>query len=213
MSVDGGITSGTSQVLVLTVRDVEVSLRVAVLLGQTEIDHVDLVAALADAHEEIVRLDITVDEGLGVDVFDAGDELVGEEQDSLQRELAVAEVEEIFQTRAEKIQDHGIVVALGSEPADEGDTNTTGERLVHTGFILQLRVLSLDALELDGNLLARDYVGACSPVSCRVETRVHAGAYPSKCHRNCHCRSYGRFCTCCRHGDPVCPSAPVPQRV
>lgn len=97
MGVDGGVTGGTSQVLVLSVRDVEVSLRVAVLLGETEINHVDLVAALADAHEEIVGLDVAVDEALGVDVLDAGDELIGEEQDSLQGELAVAEVEEVLE--------------------------------------------------------------------------------------------------------------------
>ena len=77
MGVDGGITGCAGQVLVLPVRDVEVGLRVTVLLGQTKIDDIDLVAALADAHEEVVGLDITVDEGLGVDVLDAGDELVG----------------------------------------------------------------------------------------------------------------------------------------
>ena len=78
VGVDRGITGRTSEVLVLPVRDVEVRLGVAVLLGQTEIDHVDLVATLADAHEEVVGLDITVDEGLGVDVLDAGNKLVGE---------------------------------------------------------------------------------------------------------------------------------------
>ena len=62
VGVDGGITGRASQVLVLPVRDVEVRLRVTVLLGQTEIDDIDLVTTLADAHEEVVGLDITVDE-------------------------------------------------------------------------------------------------------------------------------------------------------
>jgi hypothetical protein len=61
VGVDRGVTSSASQVLVLTVWDVEVSLRVAVLLGQTEINDVNLVAALADAHEEVVGFNITVD--------------------------------------------------------------------------------------------------------------------------------------------------------
>jgi hypothetical protein len=159
VSVDTGVAGGTSQVLVLSVRNVEVRLGIAVLLGQTEIDNVDLVAALANAHEEVVGLDVTVDERLGVDVLDAGDELVGEQQDGLQRELAVAEVEEIFQRRAEQVQDHGVVVALGAEPAHKGNADTAGERLVDAGLILELRVLGLDALELDGDLLARDDVG------------------------------------------------------
>lgn len=161
MSVDTGITGGTSQVLVLSVRDVEVSLGITVLLGQTKVDDIDLVAALTNAHEEVVGLDVTVDERLGVDVLNAGDELVGEEEHSLQGELAVAEVEEILEGRAKKIQYHGIVVTLGAEPADKGDADSASEGLVDTSLIFELRVLGLDALELDSNLLARDDVGTC----------------------------------------------------
>ena len=97
MSVDAGIASSASQILIFAIRDVEVSLWITVLLGQTEIDDVDLVASLADAHEEVVGLDVSVDEGFGVYVLDAGDELVDEQQDGLEREFAVAEVEEILQ--------------------------------------------------------------------------------------------------------------------
>ena len=67
VSVDTGVTGSTSQVLVLSVRDVEVSLGIAVLLGQTKVDDIDLVAALANAHEEVVGLDVAVDEVLLVD--------------------------------------------------------------------------------------------------------------------------------------------------
>lgn len=100
VSVDGGVTGGTSQVLVLSVGNVEVRLGVAVLLSQTEIDDIDLVATLADTHQEVVGLDITVDKGFGVNVLDARDELVGKQENSLERELAVAEVEQILQTGA-----------------------------------------------------------------------------------------------------------------
>jgi hypothetical protein len=158
--VDGGITSSSGQVLVLPIRDVEVSLGVTVFLGQTEIDDIDLVAALADTHEEVVGLDITVDEGLGVDVLDARDELIGQQKNGLQGELAVAEVEKILQAGSEEIKNHGIVVTLSAEPADKWDTNTSGERLVDTGLIFELGVLGLDRLKLDGNLFTRDDVGA-----------------------------------------------------
>jgi hypothetical protein len=160
VGVDAGITGGTSQVLVLTVRDVEVSLRVTVLLRKTKVNDVDLVTALANAHEEVVGLDVTVDEGLGVNVLDAGNKLIGEKQHCLQGELAVAEVEEVFEGRAEEVEDHGVVIALSSEPADEGDADTASEGLVDTGFIFELRVLGLDALELDGDLFTGDDVGA-----------------------------------------------------
>ncbi len=54
----------------------EVGLGVSVLFGQSEINHIDLVSTLSNAHQEVVRLDITVDKGFGVDVFNTGDELV-----------------------------------------------------------------------------------------------------------------------------------------
>ena len=79
MGVDAGIAGGTSQILVLSVWDVKVRLGIAVLLGETKINHVDLVAALTNAHEKVVGLNVTMDKRLGVDVLDAGDELVGKE--------------------------------------------------------------------------------------------------------------------------------------
>ena len=170
MGVDGGITGSTRQILVLPIWDVEMGFGVTVLFGQTEIDDIDLVAALPNAHEEVVRLDITVDEGLGVNVLNAGDELVSEEEDCLQGELAVAEVEEILQAGSEEVKNHGIVVTLGSEPADKWDTNASCEGLVDTSLILKLRVLGLDALELDGNLLTRYDVGSEVDVSERATT-------------------------------------------
>ena len=75
-------------------------LRVAILLGQSEVDDIDLVATLANTHQEIVRLDVSMDEGFGMDVFDAGDELIRKEQDSLQGKFAVAKVEKVLQTWA-----------------------------------------------------------------------------------------------------------------
>jgi hypothetical protein len=180
VSVDAGIAGGTSQVLVLSIRNVEVCLGIAVLLGQTEINDVNLVAALANAHEEVVRLDITVDEGLGVDVLNAGDELIGEEQDGLQGEFAVAEVEEVLERGAEQVQDHGIVVALGTEPAHEGDTDTASEGLVDAGLILKLRVLGLDALELDGNLFTGDDVGAYALLALTFRRTATRGQNPPR---------------------------------
>ena len=78
MSVDACITSSTSQILVLTIWDMEVGLRITVFLGQSKINHVDLVPALSNTHEEIVRLDITVDERLGMNILNTRDELIRE---------------------------------------------------------------------------------------------------------------------------------------
>lgn len=50
MGVDGSVSSCSSQVLVLSVRDVQMSLGVSILFGKPEIDDVDLVASFANAH-------------------------------------------------------------------------------------------------------------------------------------------------------------------
>lgn len=78
MSVDGCITSSSCQVFVLTVWNVEVGLRITVFLCQSEVDDIDLISTLPYSHQEVVRLDVTVDERFGVDVLDTGDELIGE---------------------------------------------------------------------------------------------------------------------------------------
>ena len=79
VGVDASVSSGPSQVLVLTVRDVEVSLWVTIFLGEAKVDDIDLVATFANTHKEVVRFDVPMDEGFGVDVLDAGDELVGQQ--------------------------------------------------------------------------------------------------------------------------------------
>lgn len=73
MSIDAGISSGSGQVFVLAVRNVEVSLRVTVLLSQAEVDDVDLISSFANPHQEVVWLDVAVDERLGVNVLDTRD--------------------------------------------------------------------------------------------------------------------------------------------
>ena len=99
MSVDRGVTSGTRQVykrggrgasanppsesftsnriatltLVLPIRNVQVGLGIPVLFRQSEIDDVDLVPTLADAHQKVVGLDIPVDKVARVNVLYAGD--------------------------------------------------------------------------------------------------------------------------------------------
>lgn len=84
--------------------------------------------------------------------------MIGKQKNRLQGELTVAEVEEVFQAGSEQVEDHCIVVTLGSEPPDVRNTDTAGKGLIHTSLVFKLRTLGLGALKLDGNLLARDYV-------------------------------------------------------
>ena len=77
MGVDRGVTCGTRQILVLPVRNMKVGLWVTELLCQTEIDDVDLVSAFADTHEEVVRLDVTMDEVARMYIFHTRDLEIG----------------------------------------------------------------------------------------------------------------------------------------
>ena len=158
--VDGGVARGARQGLVLAVGDVAVRIEVAVLLGEAEVDDVDRGPAAAGAHEEIVGLDVAVDEGAAVDVLDAADHLQREHDDCLEGELAVAVVEQVLQGGPQEVDDHGVVLALAAEPADEGQADAAGQVPVDTGLVLQLRVARADGLQLDGDLLAGDQVRA-----------------------------------------------------
>ena len=60
VSVDGGIAGSSSETLVLSVRDVNMGLGVTELLGETEIDDIDLIATPSNVHDEVFRFDIAV---------------------------------------------------------------------------------------------------------------------------------------------------------
>lgn len=95
--------------------------------------------------------------------------MVGEEENSLEAKLAVTEVEKVLERRAEKVEDHGIVIALGTEPPNKGNANTTSESLVDLRLILELGMLSLDGFELDGDFLAGNDVDAEVDIACKME--------------------------------------------
>lgn len=60
MSVDGSVTSSSSQAFPVSVRDMSHSTWVSILFSQSEIDRIDLVSSLSKAHEKVVWLDIAV---------------------------------------------------------------------------------------------------------------------------------------------------------
>ena len=117
------------QVLVLSVRDVLPRPVVPVFLRQTEVYQEELVAVPSDAHEEVVRLDVAVDEVLVVHVLDPPDHLVRQHEHGLHGEPPGAEVEEVLKAGAKQVHDQHIVVALLPIPAYVGypDTSLQGK--------------------------------------------------------------------------------------
>ena len=63
---------------------------------------------------------------LGMNVLNTGNELIDKQKNSFQRELPVAEVEEILQARSKEIKNHDIVPKVGSIPMDRGDADASG---------------------------------------------------------------------------------------
>ena len=69
VSIDGCIASSTRKLLVLPVWDMKMCLRVVELLSETKVNDVDLVATLANAHQEVVGFDVVVDKVVGMDIL------------------------------------------------------------------------------------------------------------------------------------------------
>jgi len=66
-----GIACGSGEVFAISVGDVFAGLGVAEALGKAEVDHVHVVLFLADANQEVVRLDVSVQEVSAVDELDS----------------------------------------------------------------------------------------------------------------------------------------------
>jgi len=154
MCVDACVSGSSCEVLVLTVLDVLVCLGITVLFGKTKIDGIDRVCLATKSNEEVVWLDVTMNEVLGVDVLDTAQQLLGNHQDGLQAELARAKVEQVLQTGSQEVHDHHIVVSFHTKVANVGDSNSTTQYPVEFGFVHELGMLGLDGLELDRNLFA-----------------------------------------------------------
>lgn len=96
------------------------------VLGQAKINDVDDVALGTGSHEEILGLDIAMEQVLGVDVLESTKELVGDEEDSLERKGPVAVVEQVLKGGAEEVHDEDVEVILIAEPPDTRDSHSPG---------------------------------------------------------------------------------------
>ena len=154
MRVDRGIASRTSQVLVRIEGDVLLLRGVVVSFYEAKVDHVHLGALSTHAHQKVVRLQITMNHVLLVQVAYKIQHLVEQDQGGVQGELPVTKVEEIFQGWA---QDLGHYI-----PDPVVEVFTGGNQfwytlalhvLDHVCLIGCLRVSRVDGFRLDCNLL------------------------------------------------------------
>lgn len=103
---------------------------VTVLLGHTEVNDVDNVRDLAvgSANEEVVRLDVAVDQVLLVDCLNARQHLLGNHDNSLDGEAAVAVIKEVLEGRTEQVNDKNVVEAFLAEVIDIGNASCEERR-------------------------------------------------------------------------------------
>ena len=93
MSGDGGVTSRTSQIFAIFVRDV-LTLAILVAFGQTEVNNVDVIArGVSSTNQKVIRLDIAVNYTFFVNFLDTFDELDGDHEHSLEVEITLARLE------------------------------------------------------------------------------------------------------------------------
>ena len=84
-----------------------------------------MIHLLAQAHQEVVWLHVSVDEVLSMNELNTTYELVRQQEDSLEAELPVAEVEEVLQAGSEELHHHHVVVVLGAVVLHQGDAHSS----------------------------------------------------------------------------------------
>ena len=121
MSVDRGISGGTSEVLTISEWDVLAVGRL-VALGESKIDDIHRVLGLVvAANQEVVGLNVTMNNAFLVDNLDSLDHLGGHMKNGLQVKLAAALLEQVLERLAEQIHNHDVehFTVLGLLVADE----------------------------------------------------------------------------------------------
>lgn len=74
------------------------------LRGDAQVRYVNLIPMFLHTHQAILRLDISVDDIL----LQTANELVSEHRHCFERELAITQIEQVFQTWAQEVKPHGV---------------------------------------------------------------------------------------------------------
>jgi hypothetical protein len=75
-------------------------------------------------------------------------------------------IEEILEGWTKVFQDQNVVVTFRPKPMYGWNTNSTSETLVHIVFVLDLRVLCVNGLELDGDVVFGNNVDSTINDTC-----------------------------------------------
>lgn len=103
---DGGVPGCSSEVLSLLDWDV-FSLTIHVTFGKSEIDNVYVVFGCVRASDqEVIWLDVTMNNPLGVHLLDTADQLDSDHKNSFQVELLSARLEQVLEGWSQQVHHH-----------------------------------------------------------------------------------------------------------
>jgi len=133
---------------------------IPVLLRKTKIDEIDHAGLSTDAHDNVARLDIAVNEVARVKVFQATNQLTGEESNSLDSEFEVAMDEKVLQRLTQEIECHHIEATFCAKPTNARNAYPSGDLLVHNMLVFQEMLACAQWFELKHDVFLRQKV-AC----------------------------------------------------
>ena len=123
MGVQTCVSGSSRQTLSVFVGNVLASPRVSVSFGEPKVNDVHVVLPLAETHQEVVRLNISVQVKPRVYVLDALDHLVRKHQHCLERELPATLSEQFLQAATESVHHHHISFFVLAEPMNLRNSN------------------------------------------------------------------------------------------
>ena len=120
--------------------------RVKVLLATSEVDHENFILFLPKPNQEVGWFNIIIDQSFGVNPFDPFQDLIGNQQDSLEGECPLAVLEQLFKRRPVDIRHERAVIILDAVPIKIRDADSSLDNPIKLGLSLQRRVLQLHLL-------------------------------------------------------------------
>jgi len=155
MGVDTHVSCSSRKGLSLAVWDMLLRLRVTVLLGHAEVNHMDNAGSLGAraANEEVVGFDIAVNEILLVNGLNTRKHLLGNHDNRLNGEPSATVIEKILKGRTEQVDHENVVETLLAEVVNIGNTRAAHEDLISPVLISQLGSITLARFKLDSDLL------------------------------------------------------------
>lgn len=153
MIVDARVARRPGQRFSDAIRIVSKRRRVPKSLRKTEVDAVhQRRVARRVAHDEVRRLDVSMDQVSVVEGFDSFQELVCQLQSRLERKSAAARRKELLQAGAEKLEHHHVEFVVRAVVGALADSKASLQLPVHLVFVSQLRTTQPVFLEFHGHL-------------------------------------------------------------